>query len=47
VLLARGELKAALKVRVHRASKAAVSKVEKAGGSVELVKESQPKQGEA
>ena len=47
VLLARGELKAALKVRVHRASKAAVGKVEKAGGSVEVIKESRTKQGEA
>jgi large subunit ribosomal protein L15 len=46
VLLARGELKAALKIRVHRASKAAVGKVEKAGGSVELIKDSQTKQGE-
>jgi large subunit ribosomal protein L15 len=46
VLLARGELKAALNIRVHRASKAAVGKVEKAGGSVELIKGSQTKQGE-
>ncbi|HEY4718492.1 MAG TPA: 50S ribosomal protein L15 [Anaerolineales bacterium] len=46
VLLARGELKGALKIRVHRASKAAVAKVEKAGGSVELIKESENKQGE-
>lgn len=37
-LLARGDLKAALKIRVHRASKAAIAKVEKAGGSVELIK---------
>src|SRR3989304_9370575 len=37
VLLARGELKAALKIRVHRARQAAVGKVEKAGGSVELI----------
>jgi large subunit ribosomal protein L15 len=38
VLLARGELKAALKIHVHRATKAAVAKVEKAGGSVEIIK---------
>lgn len=38
VLLARGELKAALKVRVHRATKGATAKVEKAGGSVEIIK---------
>ncbi|MEX2161501.1 MAG: 50S ribosomal protein L15 [Anaerolineales bacterium] len=38
VLLARGELKTALKIHVHRASKAAVAKVEKAGGSVEIIK---------
>jgi large subunit ribosomal protein L15 len=37
VLLSRGEVKAALKVRVHRASKSAKAKVEAAGGSVELI----------
>lgn len=37
VLLGRGELKAALKISVHRASQAAIAKVEKAGGSVELI----------
>lgn len=37
VLLARGEVKAALKVRVHRASKGAKAKVEAAGGSVEII----------
>src|SRR3990170_2426476 len=41
VLLARGEVKAALKVHVHRASKGARAKVEAAGGSIELL--SQPK----
>jgi large subunit ribosomal protein L15 len=39
VLLARGEVEKALKVRVHRASKTAVAKVEKAGGSVEIIEE--------
>lgn len=37
VLLARGELKTALKVRVHRASKGAKAKVEAAGGSLEII----------
>lgn len=37
VVLARGEVKAALKVRVHRISAGAKAKIEKAGGSVELI----------
>lgn len=37
VLLGRGELKTALKVRVHRVSVSAKAKIEKAGGSVELI----------
>jgi len=37
VLLGRGELKAALKVRVHRVTASAKAKVEKAGGSVEVI----------
>ena len=37
VLLGRGDVKAALKVRVHRATAGAKAKVEKAGGSVELI----------
>jgi len=37
VILGRGELKAALKVRVHRVSAGARAKIEKAGGSVELI----------
>jgi large subunit ribosomal protein L15 len=37
VLLGRGEVKTALKVRVHRVSKAAKAKIEAAGGSVEIV----------
>ncbi len=37
VILGRGEIKVALKVRVHRISKTAREKIEKAGGSVELI----------
>jgi large subunit ribosomal protein L15 len=37
VVLGRGDLKVALKVKVHRVSASAKSKIEKAGGSVELV----------
>jgi len=37
VILARGELKAALKVRAHRVSASAKAKIEAAGGSVELI----------
>jgi large subunit ribosomal protein L15 len=37
VVLGRGELKVALKVRVNRVSKTAKSKIEAAGGSVELI----------
>ena len=36
-ILGRGELKAALKVRVHRVTASAKSKIEAAGGSVELI----------
>ncbi len=36
-LLGNGEIKTALKVKLHRASKSATTKVEGAGGSVELV----------
>jgi large subunit ribosomal protein L15 len=36
-ILGRGELKAALKVRVHRVSRSAKAKIEAAGGSVELI----------
>ena len=36
-ILGRGELKAPLKVRVHRVTKSARTKIEKAGGSVELI----------
>ena len=37
VILGRGELKSALKVRVHRVTKAARKKIESAGGSVEII----------
>ena len=37
VILGRGEVSVALKVRVHRISKTAREKIEKAGGSVELI----------
>lgn len=37
VILGRGDVKAALKVRVHRVSKGAQAKIEAAGGSVELI----------
>jgi large subunit ribosomal protein L15 len=36
-ILGRGELKTPLKVRVHRVTKGAQAKIEKAGGSVELI----------
>lgn len=37
VILGRGEVKVALKVRVHRVSAGAKSKIEAAGGSVEII----------
>ena len=37
VLLGRGEMKVALKISVHRVSAGAKAKIEKAGGSVELI----------
>lgn len=37
VILGRGEMTIALKVRVHRVSAGAKAKIEKAGGSVELI----------
>jgi large subunit ribosomal protein L15 len=37
VILGRGEMNVALKVRVHRVSAGAQAKIEKAGGSVELI----------
>jgi ribosomal protein L15 len=36
-ILGRGELKAAFQVRVHRVTASAKSKIEAAGGSVELI----------
>ncbi len=38
VVLGRGDVAAALKVRVHRISKSAAAKIEAAGGSVEILK---------
>ena len=37
VVLGRGEMKVAVKVRVHRVSAGAKAKIEKAGGTVELI----------
>jgi len=37
VILGRGEMRVALKVRAHRVSASAKSKIEEAGGSVELI----------
>ena len=37
VILGRGELKVALRVRAHRVSAGAKTKIEQAGGSVELI----------
>jgi len=37
VVLGRGDVKSALKVRVHRVTKGARSKIEAAGGSVEII----------
>jgi large subunit ribosomal protein L15 len=39
VVLGRGDMSIALKVRVHRVSASAKAKIEKAGGSVELIAE--------
>lgn len=38
VILGRGEMSIGLKVRVHRVSAGAKAKIEKAGGSVELIR---------
>ncbi len=38
VIMGRGELKAALKINVHRITASAKEKVEAAGGSVEIIK---------
>ena len=37
VIMGRGDVKKALKVRVHRVTKGAQSKIEAAGGSVEII----------
>jgi large subunit ribosomal protein L15 len=41
VVLGRGDLGVALKVRAHRISKSAREKIESAGGSVEIIEQSQ------
>ena len=38
VILGRGQLKAALKINVHRVTASAKTKIEAAGGSVEIIK---------
>jgi large subunit ribosomal protein L15 len=37
VLMGRGEIAVALKVRIHRVTKSAREKIEKAGGSIEII----------
>jgi large subunit ribosomal protein L15 len=37
VILGRGELKKPLKIKAHRFSRKAVEKIEKAGGSIEVL----------
>jgi large subunit ribosomal protein L15 len=44
VVLGRGEMKVALKLRVHRVSTGAKAKIEKAGGSVEIIPQSSSKE---
>jgi large subunit ribosomal protein L15 len=41
VILGRGEMKVALKLQVHRVSAGAKAKIEKAGGSVDLIAQSE------
>jgi len=41
-VLGGGELKVAVHVRAHKFSKSAVEKIEKAGGSVEIIEPTQP-----
>ena len=45
VILGRGDLNVALKVRVHRISEGARAKIEKAGGQVELIEWSTAEKG--
>jgi large subunit ribosomal protein L15 len=37
VILGRGEISVALKIRAHRVTASAKAKIEKAGGSVDLI----------
>jgi large subunit ribosomal protein L15 len=46
-LLGRGEIKAKINIEVHGASKSAVEAVEKAGGTVKILKPAKPEEGEA
>ncbi len=46
-LLGRGEIKAKINIEVHGASKAAIEAVEKAGGTVKILKPAKAEEGEA
>jgi large subunit ribosomal protein L15 len=46
-LLGRGEIKAKINIEVHGASKSAVEAVEKAGGTVKILKPAKAEEGEA
>jgi large subunit ribosomal protein L15 len=46
-LLGRGEIKAKINIEVHGASKSAVEAVEKAGGTVKILKPANAEEGEA
>ena len=46
-LLGRGEIKAKINVEVHGASKSAIEAVEKAGGTVKILKSAKAEEGEA
>ncbi|MGH2637697.1 MAG: uL15 family ribosomal protein, partial [Rhabdochlamydiaceae bacterium] len=45
-LLGQGIVHSALKVKVVRASRTAIEKIKAAGGSIEVLKESEPKEKE-
>jgi large subunit ribosomal protein L15 len=46
-LLGRGEIKAKINIEVHGASKTAIEAIEKAGGSVTIIKPKKAEEGEA
>jgi large subunit ribosomal protein L15 len=46
-LLGRGEIKAKINIEVHGASKSAIEAVEKAGGTVKILKPAKAEEGEA